>query len=134
VQITHQNQNSSQTLTKYIKSIEITNKKTAKDYKDRLNLFRDFVSKKYDLTLDQLIRTLTTESHGPKIDVYDLLSEYVAYVSKERNVNPHTLKLYVNTVRGYLEYNDVNITDRKFHYKVRMPRVVRTDKEALHKE
>lgn len=32
------------------------------------------------MSLDELILTLTTYGHGPKIDVYDLLSEYVKYL------------------------------------------------------
>ena len=43
------------------------------------------------MSLDELILTLTTISHGPKIDVYQLLNEYVKYIRKEKNVSPFTL-------------------------------------------
>lgn len=128
-----ESQTPSLTIDKYIKNIEIINKKTASDYRERLNIFRSFVLKNYHLSPDELIITLTTHSHGPRIDVYDLLSDYVSYIHKERNVSPITLNLLVSTVRNYLETFDVEISPRKFRFKVRMPRVIRTDKEALQK-
>ena len=99
-----------QTVNKYIKSIEISSQKTATEYRKRLNYFKDFVLKNYNLTLDEIIKTLTTYSHGPKIDVYDLLSGYVEYIHKERNVSPLTLKSLISTVRSYLETFDVEIS------------------------
>ena len=124
---------SNQTVNKYIKSMEMSSQKTAADYRKRLNYFRDFVLKNYNLMLDELIVTLTTHPHGPKIDVYDLLSDYVTHIHKERNVSPLTLKLLVSTVRSYLETFDVEISPRKFKFKVRMPRVIRANKEAFQK-
>ncbi len=50
--------------------------------------FAQFVFQEYDLTLDELIKILTTHSHGPKIDVYDLLSDYVSYIQDQRDVSP----------------------------------------------
>jgi integrase len=113
--------------------MEISSKKTAADYRKRLNYFKIFVLKNYDLTLDDLVTALTHYSHGPKIDVYDLLSDYVSYIRKEKNLSPLTLKLLVSTVRSYLETFDVEISPRKFRFKVRMPRVIRSEKEALQK-
>jgi integrase len=113
--------------------MEMGSQKTASDYRKRLNYFRDFVLKNYNLSLDELITTLISYSHGPKIDVYDLLSDYVTHIQKERNVSPLTLKLLVSTVRSYLETFDVEISPRKFRFKVRIPRVIRANKEALQK-
>jgi integrase len=131
--ILDKSQTPNQTVNKYIKSVEISNKKTAYEYRKRLDLFRIFVSKYNDLTLDQLIVTLTQHSHGPKIDVYDLLAEYISFILKERKVQPITLKLLVSAARSYLETYDVEISPRKFRFKVRMPRVIRARKEALQK-
>ena len=121
------------TLTRYIKSMKISSKNTALEYQIRLNFFKDFVLKTYNISLDELIKTLTLQSHGPKIDVYDMLSDYVTYIQteKKRKVSPMTIKLLMSTVRSYLETFDVEISPRKFRFKVRMPRVVRAEKEAL---
>ena len=93
------------TLTKFIDGVTIGNKKTAFDYRRRLESFRVFVLEKYKISLDELILTLTTvpTKHGPKIDVYDLLSEYVGYIYREKNVSPLTLRLLLSTVKCYLE-------------------------------
>ena len=77
------------------------------------------------ISLDELTLTLSTYSHGPKIDVYNLLSDYVSYIYKEKNVSPLTIKLLVSTVRSYLETFDVEISPRKFKFKVMTPRIIR---------
>jgi integrase len=136
-QVQNQNQNQTQklntTLDKYIKRIQRGSSKTASDYKKRLDIFRDFVLEKHGLSLDELIMTLTHHSHGPKIDVYDLLSDFVEYIQNKRNVSPLTLKLIISTARSYLEYSDVVILPRKFKLNVGMPRIIRANKEALQK-
>jgi integrase len=122
------------TVSKYIRGVEVTSKNTAKEYLKRLAHFQGFVSQKYDLTLDELITTLTIKGKGPKIDVYDLFAEYVSFILHSENVlSPLTLKLRVSTVRNFLETFDVELSLRKFQFKVKMPRVVRTHKEALTK-
>jgi len=127
-----------QKVTKFVKGVEIGNRKTAIEYKKRLGIFGDFVLKNHDLSIDELIITLTTPSHGPKIDVYDLLSEFAAYLIKERNVKPSTVKSYLSTVRTFLEtVSDIEISPRKYKQRVKMPRVIETDeteREALHKK
>ena len=105
----------------FIKRTEIRNKKTAEEYRNRLKPFKDFVFKKYGLSLDELITTLTfyfLYSHGPKIDVYEMFSEYVSYILRERNVNPGSLRSMLNAVKIFLEYYDVEISERKFRLKV----------------
>jgi hypothetical protein len=100
------------TVTKFIKGISIRNPNanTAYDYKKRLESFRKFVLQQHNISLDELILTLTTYSHGPKIDVYNLLSDYIDYIQKEKRVSPLTIKLLVSTVRSYLETFDVEIS------------------------
>jgi integrase len=127
------NQTPNRTVNEYIEGVGMASEKTAADYRKRLDIFRGFVTQYYNLSLDELIVTLTTYSHGPKINIYNLLSEYVKYIQRERTVSALTLKLLVSTVRSYLETFDVEISPRKFRFKVRMPRVIRSDKEALHK-
>jgi integrase len=77
---------------------------------------------------------MTTTSHGPKIDVYDLLSSYISREHKIGSIMPITLKQRVVTIKNFLEYHDVDISPRKFKFKVRMPKIVRQTKEALSKE
>lgn len=51
-----------------------------------------------------------------------------------KNVSNLTLKQRVVTVKNFLEYNDVDISPRKFKFKVKLPKVVKKSKEALTKE
>jgi integrase len=44
------------------------------------------------------------------------------------------LKNYVTTIKNFLEYYDVDISPKKFKLKIRLPKVVRKNKEALSKE
>lgn len=44
------------------------------------------------------------------------------------------MKNSVITIKNFLEYSDIDISPRKFKLKVRLPKVIRKNKEALSKE
>jgi integrase len=44
------------------------------------------------------------------------------------------MKSRIITVKSFLEYHDVDISPRKFKLKVRLPKLIRKNKEALSKE
>jgi len=72
-----------------------------------------------------------------KIDVYNALGNYILYLKKSinnRSISPVTLKNYIITIKNFLEYSDIDISPRKFKLKIRLPKVVRKNKEALSKE
>ena len=122
------------TVEKYVKNTALSNQNTAYEYSKRLDSFGLFIQHDYSLSLDELITILTTTSLGPKIDVYDMLSNYVSYLHNNGKVSPITIKQRISTARSYLETFDVDISPRKFKVKVKMPRVIQTTKEALSKE
>ncbi|MPZ05368.1 MAG: tyrosine-type recombinase/integrase [Nitrososphaeraceae archaeon] len=68
------------------------------------------------------------------IDAYDILGQYGVYLKSTNNISNLTLKQRVVTVKNFLEYYDVDISPRKFKLKVKLPKVVRRNKEALSKE
>jgi integrase len=132
-------------LEKYIETVASGNSVTAYDYERRLSYFAFFVDRKYNLSLDELVAKIRNDNDDSddssddanSIDVYELLSSYVTYMQnrKEGNVpSPISLKYWVSTVRNFLEYWDIEISQRKLKLKVRMPRVIRQSKEALTKE
>jgi integrase len=45
-----------------------------------------------------------------------------------------TLKQWVVTAKNFLEYHDIDISPRRFKLKVKLPKVVKKEKEALSKE
>lgn len=135
-------------LEKYIESVASVNKYTAYEYWRRLIQFGSFVTEKYDLSLDGLVKQLQlgknnndnehnngNDTIGVDIDVYDLLSSYVAFLQKRDNVpSPSSIKQWISTIRNFLEFWDLEISVKKLKIKVRMPRVIRQSKEALTKE
>ncbi|HEU4443563.1 MAG TPA: hypothetical protein VFR94_02700 [Nitrososphaeraceae archaeon] len=52
------------TVSEYIRAAKVSSKNTAREYLKRLGNFQDFVSQKYDLTLNELITTLTVKGRG----------------------------------------------------------------------
>jgi integrase len=103
---------------------------TAQEYKLRLNSFKAFVESTHNTSVDTLIEQI---KRGSK-DAYDILSQYGGYLKTSNNISNLTLKQRVVTVKNFLEYYDVDISPRKFKLKVKLPKVVRKNKEALSKE
>lgn len=110
------------------------NESTAKQYTSRLQDFANFVYKTYECSIDTLIDKLLKDSNGkkPKIDLYDILSEYTSYLTG--TVAPTTIKSRIVTVKNFLEYCGIEINPRKFKLRVKLPKSVKNDKEALSKE
>ena len=103
---------------------------TAKEYLARLNNYKIFLAEKYDgLTIDDLVSRIKEGTQ----DSYDILSEYSAYL-RHYGISTSTLKERVVTVKNFLEYHDIEISPRKFRLKVKLPKAIRKNKEALSKE
>jgi integrase len=125
----------SRAISQYIKTIYVNNQKTGVNYAGRLKNFETYFSKKYNFTIDDFLVNKTF-----KIDVYDLLADYVFYLTAEYvspdgfHLSSITIKNTVNTVRNFLEYHDIDINPRKYKLRVRQPRVIRQHKDALTKE
>lgn len=116
----------------YIESISVMNKLTAREYLARLNGFNAFIKNwsKSKLGISHLISKI---KEGV-IDPYEILSRYSGYLQQNTNISALTLKQRIVTVKSFLEYYDIEISPRKFKLKVKLPRVVRKNKEALSKE
>ena|ERR671919_1035868 len=131
-------------LAKYIKTIQQANERTAIEYEYRLFKFEKYIAASEEhqqpqqnqepkiiiTSLDQLIDELKRSSN--KIDPYDLLSGFVAYLQEEEGIeNPNTIRYFVTTARNFLEYYDIEISPRKFKLRVRLPKAVVRRKEAI---
>jgi integrase len=123
-------QSTSQSISAYITNTEAMSQSTAKVYEFRLNVFDSFVSSKYHTSTDDLIKQIK-EGHE---DPYNVLSSYVAYLQGTRHISSLTLKHGLTTAKNLLEYNDIDISPRRFKIKVKLPKVVRKNKEALDKQ
>ena len=58
---------------------------------------------------------------------------YCLYLQNQ-NLSSSTLKYIIGIAKNFLEFNDVEISPRKFKLKVKLPKVVTKNKEALFKE
>src|SRR5215204_1546056 len=135
----------SPSLAKYIKIVQQANRRTAEQYEYRLCKFEKYLvtvseeepqqQQNQELTvLDQVIDKLKSGNNN-KINSYDLLSGFVAYLQEVEGVeNPNTLRYFVTAARNFLEYNDVEISPRKFKLKVRLPKAIIRHKEAIDKD
>jgi integrase len=136
----------SPSLAKYIKNVQQANERTAEQYEYRLSKFEKYLvtvseeqqqqqQQNQELTvLDHVINELKI-ANNDKINPYDLLSGFVAYLQEVEGIeNPNTIRYTVIAARNFLEYNDIEISPRKFKLKVRLPKPVIRHKEALSKE
>jgi integrase len=115
---------------KYIENIATMSESTAYEYLTRLNYFKTFISNKFDLTVSSLVNKIKENAYDP----YDVLSAYSSFLRNNSSISTLTLKQRVVTVKNFLEYYDVDISPRKFKLKVKLPKIVRKNKEALSKE
>ena len=111
------------------------NKQTAREYHFRLANFEKFVSIQYNnnITIDKLIENINNQQIDEKYDPYDILSNYCIYL-QNNGLNTTTLKQRVVTVKNFLEFNDVDISPRKFDLKVKLPKNIKRNKEAIDKD
>src|SRR6476619_2526806 len=107
-------------LSLYLRSVRIMNHNTADTYCLRLRNFERFILKKYDENLDSLVSKLTQKL----LDPYEILTSYCIDLQSQK-ISTLTLKHRIVTAKNFLEFNDVEISPRKFSLKVRLPRTVR---------
>jgi integrase len=115
---------------KFIKTVTIRNKNTARQYHLRLSLFAKFIEEKYKIDLDKFLLQLKNK----KFDPYDILNDYCIFLQSNYNIGPITFRDKIITVKTFLEYNDIEISPRKFKLKVRLPKTILKHKEAIDKE
>jgi len=115
---------------KLIKGVSIRNKNTATQYYSRLTLFEKFVNINYKINLDKLIQKLKSKEYDP----YDIINEFCVFLQDNRNLSSISFREKIITVKTFLEYNDIEITPRKFKLKVRFPKTIFRHKEAIDKE
>ena len=110
----------------FLNSVGRNSKNTRKVYGTGLMHFTQFLKIKKS-TADSIIPLLTKG----KVNVYELLDQFISYLSSLPNVSTPSLKSYMAAVRSYLEYNDVDISNAKFKRKVKMPKFYPDSEQPL---
>jgi integrase len=119
-----------ESLANYVSNISTMNKTTAHEYLYRLKTFRTFIVNHFNIKgLDGVI----SQINDKRINPYYLLNSYCSYLVAA-HISPSYIKNCIITVKNFLEYYDVELSPRKFKMKVKLPRVVKSTKEALSKE
>ena len=130
-QFTKEEEQKESFLMKFIKSVSIRNKNTAKQYHLRLLLFEKFVEEKYNnrMNIDELIQKFKSKEYDP----YDILNDYCIFLQNNYNIGSITFRDKIITVKTFFEYNDIEISPKKFKLKVRLPKTILKYKEAIDK-
>ena len=114
-QITEQNKffkthiYNSESLMKFIKGVSIRNKNTAKQYYSHLSIWK--IYKNYKINLDKLIQKLKSIDYDP----YDILNDFCVFLQNNYNLSSVSFRDKIITVKTVLEYNDIEISPRKFN-------------------
>lgn len=116
----------SRAIIQYVNLTLSSNKKTGLEYKSRLYLFEVFWTSNYDFTLDDLLIKRIFN-----VDIYEVLSKFVSFLSNKKTYTNLTIKQYVVTIRNFFEYYDYEISPRKFKHKVKIPKTIKRKKTPL---
>ncbi|MPZ07902.1 MAG: hypothetical protein GEU26_16055 [Nitrososphaeraceae archaeon] len=103
----------------FLNSIGRNSKNSRRMYATGLRYFEKFLNTNYSEALQD-----------QRINTYELLDQFVSYLSQQSIAVP-SLKLYMISVRSYLQYNDIDISISKFKRKVKMPRFYPDQEEPL---
>ena len=124
--------NENETASTYLTSIAAVNESTAIKYNERLKKFGLFVSAHYN---NSSVDNIVIQIKKNKIDIYSILGKYILYLKQNnKSISPNSLKNHIITIKNFFEYSDIDISPRKFKLKVRLPKIIRKNKEALSKE
>jgi integrase len=119
---------SSNSVSTFLNSIGRNSKNSRKAYHTGLMHFENFLEKKYKFKPERIISSLFSKlKKDQKINVYELLDNFVTYLTSNTTVSSLTIKLYVAAVRSYLEFYDIDVVPSKFRRRVKIPRYYRED-------
>jgi integrase len=116
----------------FLESISRNSKQSKNTYHTGIKHFQQFLNVKHPGKTVENILYFLNNSNGyqQKIDVYELLDNFVAYLI-HLNLSIPSINLYIAAVRSYLAYYDIDIIPSKFKRKVKMPKQYREDEEPL---
>ena len=130
-------QTDSQSISKFIKNVTIRNKNTAKQYYSRLLSFDRFVKEYFNNNNNNNIKSnvdnIVNKLKNRDLDPYDILNDFCLFLQDNYNLSSIAFRDKITTVKTFLEFNDIEISPRKFKLKVRFPKTVFKNKEAIDK-
>jgi len=115
----------------FLSSISRNSSRTARGYKTGLVYFQEFLSNRYNHTLESILQVFSRGEKLGSIDIYEVLEGFIAFMQQEKKVYASSLNQYLNGIRSYLAYYDVYVIPAKFKRKVKVPKVYREEEQPL---
>jgi len=116
----------------FLNSVDINSKKTRDAYHFALAHFQTFLTKNTQYNIETVLPAIRNKT----IDVYILLSQFVGYLRTRQNKNgnelsPASFALYFAGVRSYIEYSDIELSDKQLKKRVKLPKKRYEDVEGI---
>jgi integrase len=112
-------------LNTFLQSIKRGSVNTYESYLTSFVHFQHFLdsSKWNGINPDSILAKLLSN----EIDLYELLEGFISSLTG----SPKSIRVHTEAVRSYLEYYDIEISQKKFKKRCRLPRVYQEDEEPL---
>jgi hypothetical protein len=78
------------------------------------------LKEKFKINLDMLLQKIKLTEYN----LYDVLNDYCLFLQNNYNIGTLAFRDKIITVKTFLEYNDIEISPRKFKLKVRFPKTI----------
>ena len=112
----------------FLDSIGRNSRNSKRMYSTGLVHFSEFLALIYGKQTPDTIIPLLVKG---KVNVYELLDQFVSYLTKQQSVSISSLKSYVAAVKSFLEYYDIDIVPSKFRRRVKIPKFFQEPEEPL---
>jgi integrase len=98
-------------------------------YKTSLVYLQQFVTTNHSgLNIDSIIDPINSGT----IDVYKFLDKFVTFLQTKKSwLSKASTKQYVNYIKSYLQYHDVDIVPHKFKKRVMLPKIPQEDAQPI---
>jgi hypothetical protein len=67
------------------------------------------------------------------VDPYDILNDFCIFLQSSYTIGSLTFRDKIITITTFLEYNDIEISSRKFKLKIIFPEIIHKHKETIDK-
>src|SRR5439155_12482624 len=109
-----------QAIKTYLDAMSNLSTNTFRCANDSLTLLPQFVKAKYSMTVDELFVAIKAGQH----DRYGVLSAFTGWLKHEEKKTDNRVRTLVKTLRQLMEFNDIEVSQRTFSLKVRLPRKI----------
>ena len=116
----------------FLNSLDINSKQTRSVYHIALAHFQTFLSKTNEYDLETILPAIRNKT----VDVYVLLNQFVSYLRTRENrkgkgLSPASFILYFAGVKSYIQFCDIELSDKQLKKRAPLPRKRYEDVEGV---